>query len=128
MRYTVYVQYRNGATGNSYTEGTKTKIYQRFTQILSNADLRLTAKAVVIEAPRGEVYRYDLSTDTPLPAYTDIPWPRRGRTALVEDGRTVSAFITEDEQEFVRKKGGGNFSRGIRNLVNESKIIEGAQV
>lgn len=127
MRYTVYVQYSNGAKGNSYTEGTKASIFKWFTQILSNDDLRLTAQAVVIEQPRGEVYRYELATGAPVPAFKDIPWPRPGRSAIIEGGRNVSAFITEDEQEYVKQAGGGNFSRGIRNLVNESKILKEVQ-
>ncbi|MEY8773041.1 hypothetical protein AB6T85_21770 [Erwinia sp. ACCC 02193] len=127
MRYTVYVQYSNGAKGNSYTEGTKAKIFQWFTQILSNDDLRQTAQAVIIEQPRGEVYRYDLASGAPVPTYADIPWPRPGRSTLIEGGRSVSAFITEDEQEYVRKAGGGNFSRGIRNLVNELKVLRQVQ-
>lgn len=123
MRYTVYTRYRNGATGNSSTEGTKEKIYQEFARILENPDLRLTGEAVVIETPRGEVYSHDLTSNRPVPKFPEIPWPRRGRTSSVEEGRTVSAFITEEEQAYVREKGNGNFSRGIRNLVNESKIL-----
>lgn len=123
MRYTVYTRYRNGATGNSSTKGTKEKIYQEFARILENPDLRLTGQAVVIETPHSEVYSHDLTSNIPVPKFPEIPWPRRGRASSIEEGRTVSAFITEEEQAYVRKKGNGNFSRGIRNLVNESKIL-----
>lgn len=127
MRYTVYVKYLNGATGESYTEGTKAKIYQWFTKIMDNQDLRQTAEAVIIDAPRGEVYRYELSSGAPVPVFGAIPWPKRGRALSIEDGKTVSAFITEDDQKYLREVGDGNCSRGIRALVNESKNLKEAQ-
>ena len=121
MGYTVHTEYLNGATGNTFTEGAKEKIYQRFMSILANSDLRQTGKAVVINTPRGELFRYDLTVESPAPMFNEIQWPRRGRTSTVEGGVTTSAFVSEDVLEYVREKGGGNFSRGIRNMVNESK-------
>lgn len=124
MLYKVYTQYKNGAVGTTYSNGKKEAIFKSFLEMLSNKDLWLTAEAVVIDAPRGEVYRYELNAKTPVPEFGDIPWPRRGRALTLDHGRTISAFVSSDDVEFVRKRGGGNLSRGLRNMVNELKVME----
>ncbi|HHQ6598056.1 TPA: hypothetical protein ACSTLU_004361 [Serratia fonticola] len=124
MRYTVFVEYRNGATSTPQHSGVKDVAFRNFSEWVADKDLLLTAEACVITSSTGEVFRFDFRTPQPVPNFDEIPWPRRGARKKQKDAKTVSAFIAPPEEDFIKSLGEGSFTRGIRKAVSMLKLLE----
>ncbi|HFF9481016.1 TPA: hypothetical protein ACGFA2_004462 [Serratia marcescens] len=124
MRYTVYVEYRNGATNTPAHSGVKEVAYRNFVELVADKDLQLTAEACIIKCSTSEILRFDLRTPRPLPEFKEIQWPRRGARRQVKNGKTVSAFLASNEEDFLKSLGGGSLTHGIRKAVTMLSILE----
>ncbi|HBL7242129.1 TPA: hypothetical protein ACGFAK_004626 [Serratia marcescens] len=124
MRYTVYVEYRNGAINTPAHSGVKEVAYRNFVELVADKDLLLTAAACVIKSSTSEILRFDLRTAQPIPEFKDIQWPRRGARRQVKNGKTVSAFLASNEEDFLKSLGEGSLTHGIRKAVSMLNLLE----
>ncbi|MBD2782216.1 hypothetical protein ID852_03255 [Xenorhabdus sp. 42] len=118
MSYRAYLTYENGRQSHLCFTRDRKVVHQHLESLLGDADLRETAKDMVLEYRNKPVFISPMR-DVDTKTMAAIPWPKLGKKRTLKNPKIASLSMPTQMYEFLREVGGGCASKGIQAMCLE---------
>ncbi|MDC9615427.1 hypothetical protein PSI19_16440 [Xenorhabdus khoisanae] len=118
MSYRAYLTYDNGRQSHLCFTRDRKVIHQHIESVLTDADLRETAKEIVLEYKNRLLFSFSMR-DVDDKTMGKIPWPKLGKKRTLKTPKIASLSMPTQMYAFLQEIGGGSASKGIQEMCLE---------
>ncbi|MCC8379062.1 hypothetical protein [Xenorhabdus sp. PB30.3] len=118
MSYRAYLTYENGRQSHVCFTRDRKAIHQHIEALLTDADLRETAKEMVLEYNHAPLFLCHMG-EVNEKTITLIPWPKVGKKRTLKTPKIASLSMPVQMYEFLQSVGDGSASKGIQAMCLE---------
>ncbi|MDC9590751.1 hypothetical protein PSI23_16025 [Xenorhabdus sp. XENO-10] len=118
MSYRAYLTYENGRQSHRCFTRNRKAIHQHIESLLADADLRETAKEIVLEYQKKPLFIFNMR-DVNNETIIKIPWPKIGKKRTLKNPKIASLSMPSLMYEFLQELGEGSASKAIQDMCLE---------
>ncbi|PHM51924.1 hypothetical protein [Xenorhabdus hominickii] len=118
MSYRAYLTYENGRQSHLCFTRDRKIIRQHIESLLTDADLRETAKDIVLEYKKAPLFIFSMGQVNEK-TLALIPWPKLGKKRSLKTPKIASLSMPTQMYAFLQALGKGSASRAIQEICLE---------
>ncbi|MDE9467030.1 hypothetical protein [Xenorhabdus bovienii] len=118
MSYRTYLTYENGRQSHLCFTRDRKVIRQHIESLFADADLRETAKEIVLEYKKNPLFIFSMC-DVNDKTMAKIPWPKLGKKRTLKTPKIASLSMPSQMYDFLQELGGGSASKAVQDMCLE---------